>query len=236
MADLATEIANLNAQAAELLAKYNGAFKKLDEETQNKILELQSKAQALQAQIESSGFKFDDNGILVREDGSEISVGNALKLGGKSLEEINHLKQFVVSDDVDVSIDVDSTWVEIADVLNLTFSVLSENPILEIGFIPNVEVDGTDQHRFFVRAKIIKNGEEYTTTKIQYLLDAGGTGDEMGIGTITWLETIEASEGDEVKIVFETASENSGDSILEFGQNFVGETVCRTFVKEYVNG
>jgi len=88
MADLATEIANLNAQAAELLAKYNGAFKKLDEETQNKILELQSKAQALQAQIESSGFKFDDNGILVREDGSEISVGNALKLGGKSLEDI----------------------------------------------------------------------------------------------------------------------------------------------------
>ena len=88
MADLATEIANLNAQAAELLAKYNGAFDRLDEETQNKILELQNKAQELQTQIESLGFKFDDNGILVKEDGSEINVGNALKLGGKSLEEI----------------------------------------------------------------------------------------------------------------------------------------------------
>ena len=88
MADLATEIANLNAQAAELLAKYNGAFDRLDEETQNKILELQNKAQELQTQIESLGFKFDDNGILVKEDGSEISVGNALKLGGKSLEEV----------------------------------------------------------------------------------------------------------------------------------------------------
>jgi len=88
MADLATELANLNAQAAELLAKYNGAFEKLDEETQNKIIELQDKAAELQAQIESLGFKFDENGILVKEDGSEISVGNALKLGGKSLEEI----------------------------------------------------------------------------------------------------------------------------------------------------
>jgi len=59
MADLATEIANLNAQAAELLAKYNGAFDRLDEETQNKILEIQNKAQELQAQIESYGVKFD---------------------------------------------------------------------------------------------------------------------------------------------------------------------------------
>jgi len=235
MADLATEIANLNAQAAELLAKYNGAFEKLDEETQNKILELQDKATELQAQIESLGFKFDENGILVKNDGSELSVGNALKLGGKSLEEVYKLKQFIMSNDVDVSIDVDSTWVEIADELNLIFTVLSENPRLEIGFIPNVEIDGTDQHRFFVRAKIIKNGEEYATTKIQYLLDAGSTGDEMGTGTITWFETIEASAGDEIKIVFETVSETDGDSVLEFGQNFVGETVCRAFVKEYSN-
>ena len=88
MADLATELANLNAQATELLAKYNGAFEKLDEETQNKIIELQNKAAELQAQIESLGFKFDENGILVKEDGSEISVGNALKLGGKSWEEL----------------------------------------------------------------------------------------------------------------------------------------------------
>jgi len=88
MADLATELAKLNAQAAELLAKYDGAFEKLDEETQNKIIEIQDKAAELQARIEALGFKFDENGILVKEDGSEISVGNALKLGGKSLEEI----------------------------------------------------------------------------------------------------------------------------------------------------
>ena len=95
MADLATELANLNVQAAELLAKYNGAFEKLDEETQNKITLLQDKAAELQTQIESLGFKFDENGILVKEDGSEISVGNALKLGGKSLDEINLNLTFV---------------------------------------------------------------------------------------------------------------------------------------------
>jgi len=85
MADLATELANLNAKATELLAKYNGAFEKLDEETQNKITLLQDKAAELQTQIESLGFKFDENGILIKEDGSEISVGNALKLGGKDI-------------------------------------------------------------------------------------------------------------------------------------------------------
>ena len=126
MADLATEIANLNAQAAELLAKYNGAFDRLDEETQNKILEIQNKAQELQAQIESLGFKFDDNGILVKEDGSELSVGNALKLGGKSLEEIllssKGIKQIKVINDNNIYSTSSASYVE-------AFQFSFDNPI-----------------------------------------------------------------------------------------------------------
>ena len=110
MPDLATELANLNAKATELLAKYNGAFEKLDEETQNKIIELQDKAAELQAQIESLGFKFDENGILVKEDGSEISVGNALKLGGKSLdkliEPLNIYKTFQLGANSGINVDL----------------------------------------------------------------------------------------------------------------------------------
>ena len=42
MADLATELANLNAQAAELLAKYNGAFEKLKIKLSNFKIKRQS--------------------------------------------------------------------------------------------------------------------------------------------------------------------------------------------------
>ena len=44
MTDLTQELAKLNAQAAELLAKYNGVFDRLEEEAQNKILEIRDKA------------------------------------------------------------------------------------------------------------------------------------------------------------------------------------------------
>ena len=126
MADLATELANLNAQAAELLAKYNGAFEKLDEESKNKIIELQDKAAELQAQIESLGFKFDENGILVKEDGSEISVGNALKLGGISLEEIKAenkgIKQIKVITDNNIYSTSSTSYIE-------AFTFSFDNPI-----------------------------------------------------------------------------------------------------------
>ncbi|GAB6045076.1 hypothetical protein JCM11957_06740 [Caminibacter profundus] len=101
MADLALELADLNTNARELLSKYDGVFAQLDTETQNKILTLQTTADDLKAQIESLGLKFDDNGILVKEDGSELSVGNALRLGGETLEEIKaYKKTFGITKDI----------------------------------------------------------------------------------------------------------------------------------------
>ncbi len=178
MADLATELANLNALATELLAKYNGAFEKLDEETQNKITLLQDKAAELQAQIESLGFKFDENGILVKEDGSEISVGNALKLGGKSLDEIKHIKQIKVITDNNIYSTSSTSYVEafrfsFDNPINPNSAVfikiqgaMYREPIDSWASVLTVKRDGINLGKQLVGNENLPDGDEYAVFRL----------------------------------------------------------------------
>jgi len=154
MPDLATELANLNAKATELLAKYNGAFERLDKESQKKLVEIQSKAEELKKALEdvNLSLKINSDGILVKEDGSEISVGNALKLGGKSLEEVRikvFSKQFNTSI---INITNTSSSPRIIDELSFeNFEVKAGYKYVVIGKISSAQGIDDDSVRFHAR-------------------------------------------------------------------------------------
>jgi len=79
--DVLLELSKFNDSATDLLDKYSGVFDKLDEATQEKLKEIQN----------TLPITLNQNGVLVDKDGNEISVGNALKLEGKSLQEVKTL-------------------------------------------------------------------------------------------------------------------------------------------------
>lgn len=78
MADVVEELASLNTQAKELLERYDGVFSKLDEKTQQALLDIASKSE--------KGLN-DITALL--QSGKVAEAENALKLGGKSLEELS---------------------------------------------------------------------------------------------------------------------------------------------------
>jgi len=77
MADLTDELAGLNENARLLLEKYDGVFAQLDEQSKQALIDIANKSdeglQAIQTLLDN---------------GSVAEAENALKLGGKSLDEV----------------------------------------------------------------------------------------------------------------------------------------------------
>ena len=106
MADLTDELAGLNENARLLLEKYDGVFAQLDEQSKQALIDIANKSdeglQAIQTLLDN---------------GSVAEAENALKLGGKSLDEVFALSlpRVMTAKQIDEIVITADDWVYIPD-------------------------------------------------------------------------------------------------------------------------
>ena len=89
MADLSVELANLNVNARELFQIYDDAFARLENLSEEKRNEIIALAQEKLQELQKAGGKLQSSiDEKLQEFSQTGTVANALKLSGKSLEEI----------------------------------------------------------------------------------------------------------------------------------------------------
>jgi len=203
MADLTDELAGLNENARLLLEKYDGVFAQLDEQSKQALIDIANKSdeglQAIQTLL--------DNGVVAEAE-------NALKLGGKSLDEIySNIYAYGYSDDIQVVQAVGFIKVEFnnkfedgiaIDVDNSNFIIPIDGVYIIIIEFSHYKGDGSRQNDDN-RCAIYLNGtntQESIFIEVESTLYDDGTSNDKtnGFKTATFIQKLKKDDVVDVRV------------------------------------